>query len=95
MQKIFFIGKNEKADKIEAALKNIPIERRHLIMDSTYGDKDLQTALASQRHFGKLKELFQSDSSSEKTDSFVKAKEKMEKIKKLNEEVEQSKPGPQ
>ncbi|HHW4984149.1 TPA: hypothetical protein ACU0X8_003744, partial [Legionella anisa] len=82
-KELFSIGKGTKADKIEAALKNVPVERRHLVMDSHHGDKDLQSALASKRHFGKIQEVFYSDDKVANT--FFKTKEKIEKIKQINE----------
>lgn len=90
-KELFSIGKGTKADKIEAALKNVPVERRHLVMDSHHGDKDLQSALASKRHFGKIQEVFYSDDKVANT--FFKTKEKIEKIKQINENPE-SQPDP-
>lgn len=89
-RELFSVGKNAKANRIEAALCKVPVERRHLVLDADNGNAEVQGALASQRHLGeKLKSfLFKtSEAEDNSVTNFIKTKDKFKKL--VNEASEQ------
>lgn len=54
----FTIGMNQKADRIESALKGVSIEDRCHLLQSDSFKKDIVEALASHRHIGRLTKNF-------------------------------------
>lgn len=54
----FTIGMNQKANRIESALKDVSIEDRCHLLQSNAFKKDIVAALASHRHKGKLTKFF-------------------------------------
>lgn len=49
---VFTIGMNDKADRIEQAMRRIPVEQRNAITDETsYYGRPVHQAIASHRHF--------------------------------------------
>ncbi|QEY52029.1 protein kinase family protein [Legionella longbeachae] len=88
----FSINKGAKADRIETALNNVlntvPVQKRHLIMDSQEG-KRVQDALASSRTLpGKVKHFIYSGENNKGAASFSRIKKELNDMKKENENRE-------
>ncbi|AYK03039.1 hypothetical protein [Legionella sainthelensi] len=99
-KEFFSINKGAKADRIETALNDVlntvPVQKRHLIMDSQEGEQ-LRDALASTRTLpGKVKHFIYNGENNKGAATFSRIKKELTDMKKENDKRELQKHiGPQ